>query len=508
MNRGRDSRLARVLHKAVSRERSKLMDFRATQAYVFLLAVFVSTAAYGSRTGVAEFDFGPIVSRHVDVNGDTRLRALGPLFEKASSEDGKSFAAVRPLFSNTKDPVMERETTEVLWPLASVRDFRDETYWRVLTAIYQDWDVNNPYSRYRFWILPLYFQGRDVRMRNYVALFPLGGRINEFLGRDEISFWLFPLTAYSSINNVKTRDVLWPFISRTKGKGIYRFRVAPFYGQSKHRDKFKKRFIAWPFWTSAEYYYKGSSGKGYIAFPLWGHIKLEDQESWLVLPPLFRFNKGQRLNYGYAPWPFFSYSSGEVEKFSLWPIYGRKATHGVESQYFLWPIFWKEEMDRGDSVGHRFAALPFWQSESRVERGYQAGSTHKKVYVYRKLWPLASYIRDGAARRFRMLSLWPLKDTPQIERNWAPLWTLYQNTSIENVSEQELLWGLFRRQREGDEYAWTSIFPLFEWSADRRDKEERSWSILKGLIGYERLNDNKSLRLLYFIRFGGRGTEP
>ena len=455
-----------------------------------------------------EFDFGPIASRYRDVNGDMRLRALGPFFERAVSTNEARLWAVRPLYSTVKDPVSQRRSSEYLWPIATTKQFKKEHSVRVLLTYYTKFDVTDPKSRYRFWMLPIYFQGRDVNKKGYAAVFPLGGTIHEILGRDRVMFVLFPLYARSAINQVHTTDVLWPIYSRSEGKGIYRFRVFPFYGRTKHRDKFDKKFVLWPFWTSARYYYPNSSGKGYILFPLWGHVKLTDQEAWMVVPPLIRFSRGERMNYTYCPWPFFQKSKGETEKLYFWPIWGQKRMPGVRSTFFLWPIFKKDRIDRGDELVRRFVAMPFVQTEKRTRRSSQKGERPQVVGRYSKIWPLWSYQRDGDSRRFRCVELWPLRNSGPVERSWAPLWTLYSRTAVGDALDHELLWGLYRFQRRGDAECRMSIFPFLYWQRDDRERAEREWSILHGLIGYRREGTQKSLRVLYFMRFGGKETKP
>ena len=284
--------------------------------------------AEGTRAA-AEFDWGVLGGRFEDANGDTRTRALGPFFERIVSPRGERFRAARPFYCALERPSESRRHAEYLWPLAVSRDFQKEHSLRVLLAYYRNFDVEDPNPRYHVRILPFYFQGRDIRGRSYKALFPLGGRIHEFLGQDEMSFFLFPLWSYSSINSVQTHSVLWPVYSRTRGKGISRFRVFPFYGYARHRARFEKGFVAWPFYTWARYTYPDDQGRGYIVFPLWGRFVMPDQRAWLILPPLFRFSRGERLNYSYAPWPFVQASSGEIEKRYLWPLWGRRSLRGI-----------------------------------------------------------------------------------------------------------------------------------------------------------------------------------
>jgi len=455
-----------------------------------------------------EFDLGPLASRYRDVNGDLRLKALGPFFERAVSTNDTRLWAARPLYSTVRDPVSQRRTSEYLWPLASTKQFKKEHSCRILLSFYTRFDVTDPKSRYRLWVLPLYFQGRDAQGEGYAAVFPLGGTIHEIFGRDRVMFVLFPLYARSAINQVRTTDVLWPIYSRSEGKGIYRFRVFPFYGKTKHRDKFDKRFILWPFWTSAKYYYPRSSGSGYVLFPLWGHIKLTDQEAWLIAPPLVRFSRGERMNYSYCPWPFFQKSEGEVEKLYLWPLWGQKRMKGYRSTFALWPIFRKERIDRGDVVVRRFVALPVVQAEKRVRRPEQKGGKAQVVGRYHKVWPLWSYQRDGDARRFRCVELWPLRNTGPVERSWAPLWTFYSRTAVGDALDHELLWGVYRFQRRGGDRCRMSLWPLWYWQRDDRIRAEREWSVLHGLLGYRREGTQKSFRVLYLLRFGGKEKKP
>ncbi len=466
----------------------------------FTWAVLLLGGALAAESEPLTYDFGPIVSRQADANGEIHLKVLGPLFEHVLSKNGDRYWGVRPFYSQTEDAAAERQINDFLWPIAGTKQFRDESSWRVLLAYGQRFDSDDPESRYRVWILPFYFQGRDTHGEEYAALFPIGGKLLEFLWRDRITFLLFPLMGRSSINEVETRDWLWPFISRTEGKGIYRFRIFPFYGQSKHRDKFEKKFIMWPFWTWARYHYPGSSGTGYIVFPLWGHIDLEDQESWLFLPPLFRFHKGQRQNFMYCPWPFFVKRSGEVEQLSIWPIWGKKTQRGVQSSYLLWPIFWKDKVDRQNVLKRRVMAMPFVYWETERSRPLEDGEV---VARYHKLWPLVSYRREKDVSRLRLLELWPLKDSRPIEANWAPWWTLFNRSTGADSTDTEFLWGLYRSYRRGEEESYRSVFPLIELHRDDSGEGERSWSLLKGLIGWKREGSRKSLRLLYFLRFGG-----
>jgi hypothetical protein len=455
-----------------------------------------------------EFDFGFIASRLEDPDGNMRLKLLGPIYERAVSTHGAQLRAVRPFYSSYTDPATERHEKDMVWPIAAAKRFRHEFSWRVLLTWYLDYDRTDSKSRYRFWSLPIYFQGRDRNQGFYMAIFPLGGRVCDILGRDEIRFVLFPLYAKSRINDVQTKDILWPIYSRTEGEGIHRFRVFPFYGRNQHRENFEKRFIMWPFWTWAHYKYPRASGTAYVLWPLWGHFDLEDQKAWLFVPPLVRFSCGQRMNYNYCPWPLIQWSSGEIEKFYLWPLWGKKNMQGVRSAFFLWPIFRTEQRDRGETYSQRFLAMPFIYSEIRKQRSHDPTVRPTVVARYHKIWPLLSYIQEDDHTRFRLLELWPLKNTGPVEREYAPIWTLFSHTVSGDSCDDELLWGLYRNRKRGSEYRSVSLFPVVSWTRDDRERESREWLILKGLLGYKREGTRKSLRVLYLFHVGGKEKNP
>lgn len=463
--------------------------------------VLLCGSALAARTG--SFDAGFIASRHVDAHGDTRVKALGPLLEVADSTQGWHLVAFRPFYSAVEDPQGDRELQDFVWPLATQRRLGDEERNRYLLffSFRHGREEADAKRRYRFWLIPFYFQGRDKEGASYRAVFPLGGSIHEFLGRDEINFVLFPIRSTSRLNDLETSNWLWPLISKTTGDGVHRARVFPFYGRSVREGRYEKRFVLWPFWTSARYDHEGHAGGGFILFPLTGHMKLEDQETWWVLPPFFRFTKGEKMNLTYAPWPFFQKSSGEVEKFYLWPLYGHKKVGNLERTFVLWPIVWNERVRRADELQHRFMFIPFFLSETQgPEPGPDGAPCPPRVRAH-KVWPLYSYRRVGSDSRTRVLELWPFGESPSVERNWAPLWTLYSRVRHEGNRDTELLWGLYRNQKRADGGRYLSVFPFFDWRREGGG-EGGSWSILKGLVGGRRSGSQQAVRLLYFMDFG------
>ena len=404
-----------------------------------------------------------------------------PFYDNLQTEEG-SFYAVRPFYSRTT--AQEGEIRDYLWPLYSRKEFKNEKTSRALLFWWtHDFEADAAAPRDRNWLLPFYFQGRDANDESYFAIFPLGGTIHEFLGRDKISFALFPMVGKSQINEVKTTSVLWPIYSRTRGDGIQRDRVFPILGKSVLEGKYEKRFLLWPFWTSAKYFYPGDSGSSWILFPLCGRSKLDKESTWWVIPPFFRFTSGEREDRLLCPWPFIQKTKSEtLDKFYLWPLWGRKQAAGgrIDRSFALWPFLWSEEVQQKDVTATRKKVLPFFfYEEQRLREPDLPEEQWAEVSRGWKLWPLMSWQRAGGVSRFRMLELWPVNHVAPLERNWTPLWTLYKRTHADGVTQKDILW--------------------FAWHSEQEPQTDRAeWSLLKGLLAYKKEGDAKTMRVLWF----------
>ncbi len=461
-----------------------------------------------------ELNAGFLASRDTDVAGSARFRALGPLAEYQQGDNGITFTAARPFYSVVNDPASQRLLKEYLWPVGMIKENRGETYSRFLVFFSHDFNNTNSCSRKRFIGFPFFYAGRDINSNKYFAVFPIGGSIHEFLGRDEIDFVLFPLYASSSVKDVKTHDILWPIVSWTKGGDVSRFRIFPFYGQSKNKERWTKRFVLWPLWTSVRYEYPDQKGSGFILFPLYGQTKVKGKKSWTFLPPLFKMARGGKNNMElHFPWPIVQYRSiGLDKKFYIWPLWGKKTVGPLRSSFVLWPIIGLEKTQNKDTVSSKFRLLPLFyhekvlvknkQAEAGVEGNTPAGAEKEKVRErYFKFWPLFSYNRVEEDVSFQTLALWPLKRTQSIERNWAPIWSLYSHKRAGNNVEDEVLWGLFRRYSDGAGDGRVSLFPLFSSERSAKENGQREWNFLLGLAGYKREGLQKTYKLLYVIKW-------
>ena len=123
--------------------------------------------------------------------------------------------------------------------------------------------------------------------------------------------------------------------------------------------------------------------------------------------------------------------------------------------------------------------MPFWYSQTRIKPGAAKGQGSAEVTArHNRFWPLYTYKREGDRSKFGMPALCPFREVDAIERNYAPLWTIYARQRNGSLVEDDVLWGLFRYRR-GPEEKNVELFPSSEGLELQRPNG--SWSLLKGL---------------------------
>ena len=449
-----------------------------------------------------------------------------PFVEFGETAAGGRVTAVRPLYSRETRVSGEekREQTDVLWPIGSFHRMNDTLRWRFFPAFGEDYDVNDPDSRWNFWLLPFYFQGRTHDGDDYWALFPLYGEIRDFLTLDRVRFELFPLHATYQRSDVAGEAWLWPIYRRRKGNQVDQISVFPIYGRYIHTgsEEFTRHYICWPLWSDIEMRGPYARGDGFVLFPLYGQIDLDRQKTRMFIPPFFSRTTGvdgySRLH---APWPFVQIEdSPKRTNRSFWPIAGwsETADHSTSRWYGLWPIFGGETVRYGDSELSRFYANPFFYTQSKratksddgesespdgANAATEASEDSAAEPCVSRVWPLYSHrsAKDGSSLT-RVPELYPLGRHDSVERNWAPLWSLYLATADPAAGTRtELLWGIVSWGHNATGGAHGELWPLFDFD-DR--PEHTAWSLLKGFIGRD--TDGR-FRFLWFFHSSAERAE-
>jgi hypothetical protein len=283
---------------------------------------------------------------------------------------------------------------------------------------------------------------------------------------------------------------------------LRRFRIFPLYGYNEREGLGRKTFVLWPFYTQVRYTVPGASGFGWILFPVTGHLKMQNQETWWMVPPIFRLTKSEEETKILGPWPFFQKEKGEDrDKTYFWPLYGRKVVDGVDRRFFVWPLGHYEVSEDVDGITTRKGFFPFYREYHTVPSEEMGDEAVEENWI--KVWPFFSRLRqaDGRNQTIVIPDLNPLRGGP-IERNYAPFWHLYVRQQVKDQVDTEVLWGLYRSHARAESYRYRSLFPLISWS---RSEEGGHFSLLKGLLSRRNEAGKKRWRVLYLFQFGDKG---
>lgn len=454
-----------------------------------LLIVFIALFLFSCKNT----DFAPLYENNTSENSYSE-RAIGPFYENLKLENGHVRQALRPIWSYEK--FEDRVAMDFLWPLSMSR--LDGDYYRsnFLLFFYHNMDVKDVDSESLFWLFPLWFQGTDRDRSDYKALFPIWGEVKDTIGFDSISFQFFPIHLETQKNEIHSESWLWPIYSETKGPEIDKWRLWPFYGHSVVKDKAESSFILWPFWHEGESLVSGKKGEWFFFFPFYGQYEFENSKKTTVLWPFFSWSSTEKEDSAHTPWPFYTErktKDGKEEKFSAWPFYTRHTAPGKIAKQYAWPIGTYSRIGDEEDYEERSWWLPFYWSSRLAKSGVITED-------YTRYWPFYSKTVNGPKTSVSLLSIWPQRHMPVIERNWQTLWEPYRYYKDENITNHDILWGLSKYKIDKEKSSsHFSIFPFYEKSSKEKDTD---WAIFKGLFGRRDLDAKKTeYKLLWFLKF-------
>lgn len=382
---------------------------------------------------------------------------VGPFFEYRRAVPGPAvYWAFRPFYSRIHDPVTETTVHDVLWPLGTWHAHRGEAWWRGALA-YGDARTDDP--SWSANVFPLWFSGADRSGDGYWGLFPLYGNHPHALLMDDWSFALWPLWQTYTVKDVRSRAVLWPFVtwreSPRAGVGVW-----PFFGTATQRES-KHAYALWPFFTWADYQEdRDTSGFGtsWMFWPVFGQVRRARETQTMVLPPFFSYARTDDAVRWRLPWPLVEVARSAVRnRTSVWPFYESVDgySYGTESRKDLerteppvertrrYGWFLVEDLTVTSSTHEetRFTVFPFWTRERRYEK--KPDGTRREVASYTRVWPFWSRVtKDGLSRQWA-LELNPIRHAEGVDRNWSPFWTFWESEDRPNGrTRQSLFWHL------------------------------------------------------------------
>lgn len=417
---------------------------------------------------------------------------------------GESELIFRPFYSSYKEEKSAYRFQTVLYPVY----YSEETkYWKVWTFLFfitgtsqlhedtgEDSDVLSPL---------LFWGSGDTAREKYFGFFPFLGRMRNKVSYSELSFALFPLYSNWKYKDYEATGILWPIFLYGSSETREEFRIFPLFSKKIHRGKYERYSFLWPFFQWGTTYQDKKEPVRYaIFFPFFGFKDSEagnmKSRGFFILPLL-----GSFIGYGYdnrtgekdfnALFFFIQYGSNQDEdykKLILFPFYGNYRFASKETT-FVSPFYFHLQSDTYHIQSDDTFLIPFFFNS---RRRYVQWDRDER---YLKVWPFFKYQKDREGNVvWNLLSLFPIK-SEVVDRIWDPLWSLVEYQKLSNGEKRFSVLMRAYSQRWTETEFHASIPFVLELSLT---PEKTSWKFLYGLIGYERIESNRNLQLLWFIK--------
>ncbi|MBW2476512.1 MAG: hypothetical protein JRE63_04210 [Deltaproteobacteria bacterium] len=441
------------------------------------------------------FTLWPLVdSRSSSAINYQSFHLIGPLL-KYETKDNETEYAFRPFFYHAKDN-QGTSMTEFLYPIFRKQKDKETSTWHFLRLINVDSGPDEMKGFEKSYLFPFIFSGDHRERGEYFAIFPLGGTLYGWFGRDEIEFYLFPLYGRTQRNGTRIDNVLWPFFAEISGESETGFKFWPLYGKSRKDGHYQKSFFLWPIFFSEDLDLNTPNPVSKRAvFPLYYSKESSNLSHRVILWPFFSWKDDREKGYKerWTPWPLVRRMSGNDHNgVRNLPFYADETRGDLRNRWYLWPIYKIEEMHT-ELIDRRRDRILFFLYSDLIEHKIELDRTKRQI----ALWPFFGYQRIDEVSHLYLLALLEsfFPDNEGIERSWAPLWRLYQKKWDQHGnSATSLLWNLYWSEKRGSNLAW-ELFPLFEY---RRVKDEgKSFCFLKGLFQIHSDQTGRTLKLLF-----------
>jgi hypothetical protein len=434
--------------------------------------------------------------RENSANKSSKLSILGPILSFDRTSEDKSIA-FRPLFHSAADIRGTRNFSYYLYPLASSETTPDVSRFEALQILQKNTfrKAEPDEKESQFMLFPFIISGESKKYGSYLALFPLYGDIYERFWRDEYHFALFPVYGRTVNKGTTNYNILWPFLSFTRGDREAGFRIWPLYGQAAKEGNYSSRFILWPLYSQEEHGIDTSNPSSRLSiFPLYASFDSPYITSRTWLWPFFGYsfdNRNQQEERDYL-WPFWLTVSGsERTVISFLPFYSRERTNDSTKNWYLWPLYRNDTMHSPSYRQERDKVL-FFIFTDRIERWAQDGKERRRT----ALWPLFLYRSspEGEKNLTMPALIESILDKEGIENLWAPLWRVYSHQwNDRGDSSLSLFWNLYWHDRRENSLGWE----LFPFVRNRSSSSFFEVQILKGLINYCESGNRRGLSLFW-----------
>jgi len=447
-------------------------------------------------------NLGPLYHSQINSDYEKEYSALGPFIIHRESKDYSEFG-FRPFFHKTTKKRGDVKELEFIYPLASYKKRENFSWFQSLLFIFVYNTEINPsgFKNKEISLFPFIFYNKEENPDNdYFAFFPLYGNLkNKFL-KDEINFFLFPIYLRTEADGGISKNYVWPFITTYSGE-LEGFRAWPIGG--KRIDKFNKssnEFVLWPIYVKREKEFYGEHFYIKSIFPFYSDAYIHGVSSrgymWPFYQHTINHNKGnERWD---VPWPIFNITKGgKTNQTRIFPFYSKAVRNENDSDgYIMWPVYKYKNIDLETYRRTKKSLFLIIYKDVKEEPLIEGARSQRKI----DLWPLFTYKKDASGNKiFHIFTIFEpfVSSNDRLYRNYSSFWRLFVwEKSGDNISRSSFLWNLVSSYKDDNSFIFDirPIFPLFNYS---RQKDNKSWNILGGMIGFGNKDGRNILKFLY-----------
>ena len=452
-----------------------------------LTVLALSASFFAQAVGADPFVAGPLYADFkLTLASGLRTEAIGPLFYSEQKEAQQQWA-MPPLWSDTRDPSVDSEEFDFLYPLLTWNRFGTEWRFQFIQIFsFAGGQNQQEIPAKRFTLFPIYFQQRspDTNL-NYTALFPIYGHLigRPLNLRDDIRFTLFPLYSKTRKRDVVTDNYLFPLFHLRHGNGLSGWQFWPLAGHEQKTLTYKtnsfdtveavpghdKWFALWPIYFNTRTGLGTTNEAGELSFlPFYSQLRSPARDSTSVLWPFFNVIDDREKKYRewQLPYPIVVFARGEGKTTDrVWPFFGQSHNATLASEFYAWPIYQHRHLQAAPLDRDRKRILFFLYSDL-IQKNTETGKSSRRV----DFLPFFTRFRDfnGNTRLQIFAPVEPfLPNNSSIERNYSPLWSVWraEQNAATGAASESLLWNLYRHDREAGAEKYSLLFGLFRYQS-------------------------------------------
>lgn len=453
---------------------------------ICLLSTGLCFSAWSAPADTNEVSAGPLYSRvALTLEPGMRTEIVSPIYHSQEMETGLEWG-ISPFFSHHEDPATDSVEDYFLYPFLTYYRYGKEHRWQLFQLISTAGGrTQQDTTTHRFTLFPVYFRQRsDDPKKNYTAVFPICGHLENRLFRDEIDFTMFPAYSKTRKKDVVNYNMPYPFYNKRYGNGMYGWQFWPFIGHehkvptlftnSLHEVETNgghdSQFLLWPFFTES------TNGIGTTNWS-WQEALLplrtsfrspqRDSDSWgWPLGVTHTIDREKKYEEWETPWPLYEFANGEGKYGRRYfPFYSISTNKMLVDKWYCWPVYKYNRIDSPPLYRERTRICFFLYSDTRM-RSTETGRELRR----KDLWPFFLYRHElNGNERLQVLALiepfFPLN--PGIARDYGPFYSIWraEKNPTTQAQSQSLFWNLYRRESAPGTKKISLLFGLFQYES-------------------------------------------